>query len=401
MLKVISTNVYHPLMKIHNFRVPRNIIFGLNAAERVGTEAKHLGGAKALIVTDKIIEKIGLVENVKSSLEKEGLSVTVFDKIKGEPTIDMAEKAAETVREDDYDLVVGVGGGSSLDMAKVASTMATNPGNVRQYIGLNMVKKRGLPKILIPTTAGTGSEVSASAVMEDPDRKIKTFIRSPYQFADAAIVDPLMTVTMPPRVTAATGLDALSHAVEAFITVASSPIADPLALQAIKLVASNLPIAFATGENLESRYNMSLAALLAGMCLSYNAGVCGGHVAASAFSLEYNLPHGVSCALALPYIMEYNLMACTPKLAVVAEAMGESTSTLSLREAASKAVASVRRLVKDVNLPLTLKDLDIPKEAIPKLAENMMTRAGMLAKNPRNVTKEDAYKIFERMWAGE
>lgn len=399
MLTSLPAEIHNPLMKISNFQVPRQIIFGLGAAERTGTIARELGGQKVLLVTDQTLTKIGLIDSLRSTLEKKGLTVDVFDRILGEPELDTAEVVVEYVRKCNCNLVIGVGGGSSLDIAKVASVMATNSGSVKQYLGVNLVKKTGIPKILIPTTSGTGSEVSASAALGEPEREIKRAIFSPQLFADVAIVDPLLAVTMPPMVTASTGFDALSHALESFISTNRNPIIDPLALEAIRLVAGNLRVAFADGLNLEARCNMSLAALLGGMCHSLNAGVNGGHAASAAFSVKYKIPHGVGVAVALPYVLEYNLMACMDRLAVVAKTMGEDIS-LPMREAASKAVASVKKLVADLNLPQRLQDLNIPREAIPQLVEGMLARTELLAKNPRKMTREDALKLFERMWIG-
>ncbi len=295
--------------------------------------ARRLGGDKALIVTDKVIVKTGLVERVSKSLEQAGLSVQVFDEVEPEPKLEVAEKAAEFSRKSGCNLVIGVGGGSVLDMAKVASIAPTNPGKMADYVGVGLIKQAGLPKILIPTTAGTGSEVTNIAVVSLAAEEIKSGIVGPQLMADVAIVDPEATLTMPPRLTASTGIDALTHAVEALMSVNSNPLTDALAYEAVKLVFRNLRKACYQGENLEARYGMSLAALLAGLAFG-SAGVCGGHALAYAFAVKYNVPHGIACGLALPYIMEYNLPVCEEKLARIAVLAGESVEWVSTREAA-------------------------------------------------------------------
>lgn len=250
--------------------------------------------------------------------------------------------------------------------------------------------------VLVPTTAGTGSEATQNIVITHEGRKAT--IASPHAIPDTAIVDPALTVTMPPGLTANTGLDALSHAVEAYMSKEASPVTDALALEAVRLITRNLPVAYSQGENLGARYHMSLAALLAGMALS-NAGVCGGHALAYGFAVREGLPHGLSCAVALPYIMAYNAPACGHKLARVARAMGERVSGLSPREAASRAVEAVARLNSGLGIPSSLRELKVPRDAIPAIARGALVER-LLARNPRTITGEDALRIVEGMWEG-
>jgi len=385
-------------MRVHCLQFSKKVLFGFGAAEMVGIEAKELGGKHGLIVTDKIIEKLGYVDKVKKLLQKKGIEVDVFNETKPEPSLEMAERMAEVARAGGYDLVIGLGGGSVLDIAKVASMAVTNPGNVKSFIDSDLVLKPCVPKILIPTTAGTGSEVSKVIVLSLIEEERKATITSPYNFADVAIVDPLMSSSMPPKLTASTGLDALSHAIEAYMSTNANTVTDALALEAVKLIAKNLRIAYAQGENLEARYNVALGSLLAGMAVGAGAGVTAAHAAASAFAVKYKISHGTAVAVALPYIMEYNIVVCVSKLAMVAEAMGEKTSILTKREAATKAIKAVRKIIEDVNSPTKLKDINVPEREIPKLAESMLKRTDLLSSNPRKI--RNAIIIFEKMWEG-
>ena len=386
------------LMEKWQFNLPTKIIFGQGAAEEAAVEAKKFG-KKVFMVVDEIIRKVGLLEKVEKPLRDNGFEIKYFTP-EPEPRIETAKLVAEAVREQKYDLVMGIGGGSSMDLAKVASIMATNPGAVTDYIGINLVQKPGIPKILIPTTAGTGAEVTPNAILASSVEENKTAIVSPYNFADVAIVDPLMTLTMPPKVTAVTGLDALTHAVEAYMSIRSNPLTDAIAYKAIQLISTYLPVAYADGENIEARSYMSLAALMAGIAICH-AGTCAGHAAAYAFAVKYKIPHGLSCAIALPYIMEYNAPVQLSKHVSIAEAMNERVSNLNAREAASKAVRSIVKLMNELDIPYRLKDIGVSKEDLPKLVEGMLKNTRLLKNNPRKVSKEDAVKIFERMWEGK
>ncbi len=387
-------------MGMYAVQLPKRVVFGVGIEEKIGAEAKGLGAKKALVVTDAVIEKIGLREKIEKPL-KEVAEVDILDKIEPEPTLAAAETVAEAARAAKCDLIVGVGGGSVMDMAKVASAAASNPEQgVSAFLGANKIANPSVPKILVPTTAGTGAEATPFALVIVEEKK--KAIASPYNLADVVLIDPTFTATMPPKVTASTGMDALSHAIEAFLSTGSNPLTDSFALEAIRLIADNLEEAFSHGDNLDARLKMSLAALLAGMAFG-NAGVIAGHAAAHTFGAKYKIPHGVSAALALPYMMEYNAVenGVKEKLAKVAREMGEDISGMTGEEAASKAVACVKKMLEKLDLPTRLADLDVPKDDLSGLADAMSKEKGYLARNPRKIEYEDAVKMFERMWSGE
>jgi len=384
-------------MPVYAVQLPKRVVFGVGIEEKIGAEAKGLGAKKALVVTDATIEKTGLLEKVEKPL-KEVVEVNIFDKVEPEPTLKAAETVAGAARAAKCGLIVGVGGGSVMDMAKVASAAASNPEQgVSDFLGANKIANPSMPKILVPTTAGTGAEATSFALVIVEEKK--KAIASPYNLADVVLIDPTFTATMPPEVTASTGMDALSHAIESFLSTGSNPLTDSFALEATRKITDNLEAAFSHGDNLDARLEMSLAAMLAGMAFG-NAGVIAGHAAAHTFGAKYKIPHGVSAALALPYMMEYNAVesGIKEKLAKVARGMGEDISRMTEEEAASKAVARVKGLLEKLELPTRLSDLDVPKEDLPDLAEAMSKEKGYLARNPRKIEYEDAVQMFERMW---
>lgn len=385
--------------KTHTFQFPRKIIFGINSSKRVGLEAKMLGGNKALVVTDNNLQRLGITKEIEEALLKENLTIEVFSDVETEPSIEVAEKMAEVARSGKYDIIIGVGGGSVLDMAKVASIAPTNPGPIRKYIGVDLVKKPGLPKILIPTTAGTGSEVTMVAVVTLTDEEVKSAIISPYMLSDVSIVDPKLTFSMPRKITASTGLDALSHAFEAMMAVTANPLADALALKAIRIITECLPKASINGS-VESRVGMSIGSLMAGMAFS-NSWVCLGHALAYSFSVAYKVPHGISCGLSLPYALKFNMPAILSKIPEIAEAMGLSGDvTVSSEKLGELIIDKLLKLLDELGMPKTLKDISVPKSDIEKIANKLLTFTRLIQRNPRTVSREDALNLIAEMWHG-
>jgi len=377
-------------------QLPKRVVFGSGIVDKIGGEAKLLGGKRALIVTDETMEKRGLCDKVEKPLREVLEEVDVFDKVESEPTLAVADEVVRASKNN-YDMVVGIGGGSVLDMAKVASAAAANPEQeASAFLGANKIKNPSVPKILIPTTAGTGSEATPFALVVVEGKK--KAIASSYNLADVVFIDATFTATMPPRVTAFTGMDALSHAIEAFLSLGANPLTDSFALEAMRKISNNLEEAFSHGDNLNARMEMSLAAMLAGIAFG-NAGVIAGHAIAHAFGARYKVPHGVSAALTLPYIMEYNASAPAvgARMKEIATALvGEKIE--SAEEAASEAIARVRSMIERLELPARLSELNVPKEDLPELAEDVEKEKGYLKRNPREMGLEDAMKLLESMW---
>jgi alcohol dehydrogenase len=323
------------------------------------------------------------------------------------------ENAREVVRVSrsrGHDVVIGVGGGSCLDSAKVAALMVTNPGDPQEYcvhVGATPkeVKNKTLPKILIPTTAGTGSEASNTLVIIE--NHYKTWITDNRILAETAIIDPALCLGLPPRTTAGTGMDALSHVVEGLMSAQANPISDSLSTAAAKLVFDNLRKAYKNGKNMNARRNMSLAAMLGGWVIGFpwiGGPATIGHCISEAVGSRYKIPHGVACAIALPYAMEYNLPSLEEKFASLAAITGENTEGLSTHEASSRAIDAVIKLMKDVDLPTSLEKAGVPSEDMTPLAEYIVNERQFLYDlktfNPTKPTLENVTELLERMWVG-
>ncbi len=375
------------------FQSPRRIIFGNGAVSEAGKEVRKLGAKKALIVTDQGVIKAGLVSGVEESLKTQKIDYGIFAKVEAEPPARIVDECAQVVQEKGYDVIIGIGGGSSLDVAKGASVMATNKGKILDYSGTDMVPRSGLPKILLPTTAGTGSEVTRIIVVTDEAEKIKKALRSDFLLADVAIVDPLLTLSMPPLVTADTGMDALVHAIEAYVSLEATPFSDALAIEAIRLIAGNLPAAYAKANNMEARFNMSLGATLAGAAFN-NGGLGAAHALSNALGVEFHLTHGRSNAVMLPYVVDYNKIGNLKKYACIAQAMGENIEGLSAYQAAEKLVTCLNRLLALLNIPNKLSAYGVSRKDIPKLVEGGLKRSTLFIPNPRDLTEEDVKNIY-------
>jgi len=380
--------------KLTLFRTTKRILFGPGGVEKVGTEAQLLKAKKVLIITDTGVIQAGLLEGIEKSLRSAGLPFMIFDGVEPDPRIEVVEKSVEKARKEGIDLIIGLGGGSSLDIAKVTSIMITNPGKIDSFFGIDLVPNPGVPVILIPTTAGTGSEVTPIAILSDTKEKLKKGIVSSYLFPEVAIVDPKLTIGLPPSVTAFTGMDALTHAIEAFYSINATDLSDLLAFRAMELLSKNIRMAFAHGENLIARSNVMEGSLLAGIAFA-NAGVGAVHAFAYPLGGEFHLAHGLTNTLMLPYIMRYNIMGCPSKFAQMAKAFGEKVEGISELVGAEIAVRFVERLSDDLRVPRRLRDVGIPEGAIPRLAEAAMKVTRLLANNPRKMTLEDAITIYK------
>jgi alcohol dehydrogenase class IV len=380
--------------KITLFRTTKRILFGVGSVEKIGTEAQLLKAKKVLIITDPGVIQVGLLESVEKSLQSVNLPFVIFDGVEPDPRIEVVEKSVEKAKKEGIDLIIGFGGGSSLDIAKVTSIMITNTGKIDSFFGIDLVPNPGVPVILIPTTAGTGSEVTPIAILSDTKEKLKKGIVSPTLFPEVAILDPKLTIGLPPSVTAFTGMDALTHAIEAYYSINATDITDLLAFKAMELLSKNLRMAYAHGENLAARSCVLEGSLLAGIAFA-NAGVGAVHAFAYPLGGEFHLAHGLTNTLMLPYVMRYNILGCPYKFAQMAKAFGEKVEGISELVGAEIAVRFVERLSDDIRVPRRLRDVGIPEDAIPRLAEAAMKVTRLLANNPRKVTLEDAVAIYK------
>ena len=380
--------------KLSLFRTTRRVLFGIGAVEKIGAEAQILKAKKILIVTDPGVIQAGLLESITAPLQALGMPFSIFDGVEPDPRIEVVEKSVEKAKKDEINLIIGFGGGSSLDIAKVTSIMVTNQAKIDSLFGIDLVPNPGLPVILVPTTAGTGSEVTPIAILSDTKEKLKKGIVSSTLFPEVAIIDPKLTVGLPPSVTAFTGMDALTHAIEAYVSINATDLSDILAIGAMELITKNLRMAFAHGENLAARSKMMEGSLVAGISFA-NAGVGAVHALAYPLGGEFHLAHGLTNTLMLPYVMRYNTLGCPDRFARMAKAFGEKVEGLSDLDAAEVAVKFVERLSDDLRVPRRLRDVGVPEKAIPGLAEAAMKVTRLLANNPRKMTLEDANAIYK------
>ncbi|MHB8916731.1 MAG: iron-containing alcohol dehydrogenase [Desulfocucumaceae bacterium] len=381
--------------EIYPFRGPGQIIFGAGALNKLSQEVKTLGGKKVFVVTDPGVAGAGLLDRVVEMLNKDGLEVDSYSDVRPEPPVSSLSSCAAMVRENRYDVIVGLGGGSAIDVAKGVSVLSANPGVISDYFGIEQVPVRGLPLIALPTTSGTGAEVTANAVYVEEFKKVKMTVQSRFIIPDTAIVDPELTLSCPAGLTAATGLDALAHAIESYTAQKATPITEMYALEAIRQISVNLRKATYDGKNLEARTGMSLGSLLAGVTLA-NAGINAVHAMAHSLGGRFGVSHGVSNGMLLPYVMEYNMVSDLKKFSDIAQAMGENVAGLTPREAASKAVESVMNLCVDVNIPLKMSSI-IPgfsREQVLEMIPGVMSNIRSMSNNPRVLTAQDVEAIY-------
>jgi len=339
---------------------------------------------------------VASIAEVLRSLESDGMEIHVYEKAEPEPRIEVAEDLAQYTRAGKFDSVVGIGGGSAMDLAKIASVSVTNPGMVKDFLGVNLVRAKGAALICMPTTSGTGSEVTTFSVLTVGDKKMD--VVSPHILPDVALVDPVLTATMPPELTAGTGMDALSQAVETVTSLAATPLTDALALKAIQLVRNSLRVAYAKGNSLKARSEMALAATLSG--LAFGSGkLTLGHSLAQTFGPLRRIPHGVSCGIALPYIMEFYLPTIPEKLSMIAEAMGIETRGISVREAGIEAIRFVKKLAEDIGIPLSLREVGFDRDQLPLLTETCV-KEWPRPNSPRELTRQSVLEVLEKMWEG-
>jgi alcohol dehydrogenase len=379
------------------FQTP-TIIFGIDAINQIGEQAKKLGAGRALLITGPRVEQAGVLEKVRLLLEAVGVTVQVNiqERDTPEPATEVVERTAAVAKEGNFDVIIGLGGGSILDVAKMASALVTNPGTTKDYFGKEKVPKRGKPTIIVPTTAGTGAEVTKHAIFLDRAINVKKVVASSNLLPNCAIVDPILTMTCSPAVTASAGIDAYIHAAEAFLSKNANTITDALALEAISLITKWLGPAFADGQDREARYHMSLGSLMAGIVLN-NSGTSLVHAMAYPVGGEHHTPHGVTLSALLIPCFDYVAVAKAEKMACLARAMGEPIDGLAPREVLERVLEAIHFLIKSVNLPASLSDLGISREAtdIHQWAVEAHKEQRLLSRSPRILTVEDIELIYE------
>jgi len=381
--------------RVVEIRTPGSIIFGLGSRQRLAEGIRRLSDGTVLLVTDQGLIKAGVAQNVRELIESAGLAVEIFDTVEPDPDRKTVSRCLEQAGSASVRAVVGLGGGSSLDVAKVTAVLSVNAGTIEDYTGIDKIPKKGLPTVLLPTTAGTGSEVSPIAVISDKKQHLKLGVVSRYLYCDLAIVDAELTASCPAGVTAAAGIDALTHAIEIYTNKFSVPIIDALELEAVRLVGLSLRRCVGDGSDLAAREKMSLAALYGGLGLG-PVNTAAVHALAYPLGGTFDIAHGLANSILLPYVMEFNRPACEQRFARIAEALGITAG--SITEKAVAAVEAVRQLSTDVGIPKRLRDIGIPEEAIGDMAAGAVKVTRLLNNNPRPVRAEDAEAIYRKAY---
>ncbi|MEH6791719.1 iron-containing alcohol dehydrogenase [Parasphingorhabdus sp.] len=386
-------------MKKFIFQTVPVLHFGQGCLGELPSQIAALRASKPMIVTDKGIVAAGLIAPVERTLADAGLDAVIFDAVVADPPEAIVLQAIEAARAKGVDIVIGLGGGSSLDTAKVVAALAVdNAQPLAEIYGVGALQRKGLPTILIPTTSGTGSEVTAISILTTGETT-KAGIVSPYLFADVALLDPALTLGLPAAVTAATGIDAMVHAIEAFTgRHAKNPVSDMLAIEALRLLTGNIETACTNGQNMQAREAMLRGSMLAGQAFA-NSPVGAIHALAYPLGGIYHVPHGLSNALVMPYVMQYNLEAAAPLYAQLADALDVPRGSENSHEArAQQLIDYLEALAVKVKAPRKLREIGIKQEATAELAEAAMLQTRLLMNNPRELTQADAQRIYDAAW---
>jgi alcohol dehydrogenase class IV len=381
-------------MKAITLLQPQKIVFGTGCIETFVEEYKKLGLKRLFVLTAPPI--LPLIEESLEELRKAGISIEVFQNILAEPTVNDFKKILEVARQFKADSVVGIGGGSVLDVTKLVAAFINSEQQVEDCFGTGFIKAKGLWFACLPTTAGTGSEVSPNAILLDERDHLKKGIVSPYLIADAAYVDPKLTWTVPAKVTADTGMDALTHCIEAYTNKFAHPSVDIYALQGIRLIAANLEKAVKNGKNVEAREALAFGSLYGGLCLG-PVNTAAVHALSYPLGGEFHIPHGLSNAILLPSVMKFNMPANIKRHAEVAIALGCEPGAND-EETAKRGVDFIYRLAAAVGIPDKLTALGIPQTAVPGMAKAAMQVQRLLKNNPREVTEQDALDIYNTLY---
>ena len=371
------------------------ILFGNGASAKTGEELKKLGVKKAVLVTDPMLVKVGIAERVIRSIRDAGVELEVYDQCEADSSVETVDKVVALTKG--ADVLVGLGGGSSLDPAKAAAIVSTNGGSIRDYQGCDKFTVAPLPVVAIPTAAGTGSECTPYAVIADRQRAWKMPIGGSAIMPALAICDPELTYSLPASVTAATGMDALTHAIEAYTSRCTEPISDALAMQAIRLIAHAIrPAVYRGDSDKDARYDMMMGAMLAGYAFTTaNLGIS--HSMAHPLGAQYHVPHGVANALCLPVVMEFNMGAWPERYADIAGFFGENTAGLSVRDAAKRGVACVYELLDDMPIK-PLEFYGVTEASLDRLADDAM-KGGDRPNNARMTTRDDFIQLYRKVMA--
>jgi alcohol dehydrogenase class IV len=389
--------MYHRLFRIYTFQAPTRIIFGPNSLSKLSDEIKKFDTSSILIISGRNVcntEGYKKIYDNLSSISK----VHEFNDVTPEPNSSNLLALAKKAREIKPSLVIGIGGGSSLDMAKISSVLTTNDKDPVSYFKGEIIQNRGPPIVTIPTLFGTGSEITPISVVVDNGKKLALY--HSYLYPSLAIIDPTLSISAPPNATASAGIDALCHAIESIMSIDSNSITEPLAFEAIRLSDGYLERAYCNGEDIEARSAIAMASLLSGLSFM-NTGLCLPHGIAYTYAVDYKLPHGISVAIPQPYVIEYNSIAIPDKISLIASAFNLDITGLSIYEISTYISSRLIEIMENLNLPTNLSDLGIEEKNIEKMVDDLLKNySRFITKNPRKASREDLLNLYQQMFEG-
>ncbi|WP_129626899.1 iron-containing alcohol dehydrogenase [Candidatus Oscillochloris fontis] len=384
------------MQEFFEFGIGTRVLYKHGLAHELGSVIEELGAQRPFIIADKGVVGAGLIEPILTGINAHSEVAGIFDAVPANSSVSVVMECAAAASAAAADLIIAIGGGSPLDTAKAVRIILTFGGHLLDYQGYNVIPDRLIPMIAIPTTSGTGSEVTPYAVIRDEEQDLKLSFASRYLLPDVAILDPLLTRTLPPMLTAATGIDALSHAIETFVSTENSPFSDGLALTAINLIGTHLRTAVQQGENMEARSQMLIAACMAGMaCANSYFGVI--HAMAHAVGGKFHAHHGTAISICMPHGMRFNSEVEPERYLRIAQALGVSREGRSDAEVIAAGIAAVAALAHDCGLPSRLRDIGVPEDALPDLAATAAID-GAIFHNPREASEDEVLALLQAAW---
>ncbi|TCP90122.1 alcohol dehydrogenase class IV [Cricetibacter osteomyelitidis] len=385
-------------MSIYSLFNPSKVIGGAGSITQIADVAQGYNAKNAVLITDAGVFKAGLVDKPKAILEQAGLAVQVISDVPPEPPIGAVEHIFDQAKHFKADMVIGLGGGSAMDTAKLVALMLANQNITLKEVtgGAKKFAQRSVPTLMIPTTSGTGSEATQNSIVLDSEQELKIGIVDEKLVASSVILDADLTVGLPKHITANTGIDALCHAIECYISKKGSPFSDMFALKAVELIAKNIRTAFHHGQDVQARENMLLGSFLGGACIA-TSGTVAVHALSYPLGGKYHIPHGLSNAILLPDVMQFNLPACEEKFANVARAMGLDVQNCTERQAAEKMIDELYALIRDLEIKCDLSAVGISEEILDELVDSAFKVRRLLDNNPREMTKADIKAIYRKI----
>jgi len=384
-------------MKDFIFQMPHKIEVGISKSREISKIIKEMELKRILIVVDYNLKKMGIADHVFNNLKEGNISFTIFDNIKNEPTITEIDQAINNLNvASNYEGIIGIGGGSTIDVAKLLAVSGSIEGSIKNYIGTNLIGKPGIPMIMLPTTSGTGAEATPNAIVKNKKEGWKKGVVSPYLIPDLVILDPELTLSLLPKITAETGIDAFTHAIECFICKKANAMSDLFALSSMWLISKNLRRAVKDGSNKKARYNMALASFYGGIAIA-NSGTGGVHALAYPLGGKYDMSHGLSNSILLADVMEFNAEAVPEKFIKIADVMGIRTTNFPKEKVIKSVVDEIRKLVNDVGI--AIEGFKVSEKDLDNLAMLAMSEQRLLKNNPRSIEYLDAKRIYQKVLA--